>query len=250
MMKQVSFPLSLLVIIALFQCQTEIQAQVAPSPGPAGPTNITKILEKAGQFTTFIRLMKVTSMSDQINNQLNNSQNGMTVLAPTDNAFSSLKAGTLNSLTDQQKVQLMQFHVIPSYLSMSQFQTVSNPVRTQAGDVSARFPLNVTTSGNQVNVSTGVDDATVDNAIYTDGQLAVYQVDKVLLPLSLFGAPSPAEAPAPLSALPKKKKPSGGPESGDDAPAADSSGAAADAALHGMVACLGAGILFLATFWS
>lgn len=60
---------------------------------------------------------------------------------------------------------------------MSQFENYSNPLRTTVGDASANdFPLNVTTSGNQVNVSTGVDDATVANTVYSDGQLAIYQV--------------------------------------------------------------------------
>lgn len=232
------------VTIVLFQC-TDILAQPAAAPAPAGPTNITKILEKAGQFTTLIRLMRITQISDQINGQLNNSQNGLTIFAPTDSSFSSLKSGTLNSLTDQQKVQLIQFHIIPSFVSMTQFQTISNPVRTQAGDSSARFQLNVTTSGNQVNVSTGVDDATVANTIYTDNQLAVYQVDKVLLPLSLFGAPAPASAPAPTSGKDNKKKAADSPTSGDDTPS-DSSDATG-LRVHGMAICFGAAIF--ATVW-
>ncbi|KAL3530587.1 hypothetical protein ACH5RR_009909 [Cinchona calisaya] len=228
-----------LITIVLFQC-TNIIAQPASVPAPSGPTNITKILEKAGQFTILIRLMKITQISDQINGQLNNTRSGLTIFAPTDNAFSSLKSGTLNSLTDQEKVQLIQFHIIPSVISMSQFQTVSNPVRTQAGDSSARFPLNVTTSGNQVNVSTGVDDATVANTIYTDNQLAVYQVDNVLLPLSLFGPPAPASAPAPITDKKKKKSAADSPTSGDDVPSDSSS--ASGLALHGMAACFGVAI--------
>ncbi|XP_010937843.1 fasciclin-like arabinogalactan protein 12 [Elaeis guineensis] len=182
---------------------TQTLAQPAAAPAPPGPTNITKILEKAGQFTTLIRLLKSTQVGDQINNQLNDSNSGLTVFAPTDNAFSSLSSGTLNSLTDQQKVALIQFHVLPSFISMSQFQTVSNPLRTQAGDVTnGQFPLNVTTAGNTVNITTGIDNTTVSNTIYSDNQLAVYQVDQVLLPLEIFRP----QAPAPAPSKPKKKK--------------------------------------------
>lgn len=162
--------------------------------------------------------MKGTQVADQINTQLNNSNQGLTVFAPTDNAFSTLKAGTLNSLTDQQKVQLIQFHVVPNFLSISQFQTVSNPLRTQAGNSNnGEFPLNVTTSGNQVNVSTGIVDATVANTVYTDNQLAVYQVDKVLLPLDIFAPPSPAEAPAPAKSKKKASADAADSPSSDDA---------------------------------
>ncbi|TKY62160.1 Fasciclin arabinogalactan protein 11 [Spatholobus suberectus] len=182
----------------LFLIQT-ISAQVAPAP--AGPTNITQVLEKAGQFTTFIKLLKASQVADRINSQLNNSNQGLTIFAPTDNAFSSLKAGTLNSINSQDQLQLVQFHILPSLYTTSQFQTASNPLHTQAGNSDdGEYPLNVTTSGNQVNVTTGVVDTTVSNTIYSDNQLAVYQVDKVLLPMALFGAPptaAPAEAPGP-----------------------------------------------------
>ncbi|KAI3822854.1 hypothetical protein L1987_10453 [Smallanthus sonchifolius] len=168
----------------------------------------------------------------------------MTVFAPTDNAFSSLKPGTLNSLSDQQKVALLQFHVVPNYLTTSQLQTVSNPLRTQAGDTASnKFPLNIISSGNQVNVSTGVVDTTVSNSIYTDGSLAVYQVDKVLLPMSLFGSSAPAPAPEPL-----KKKSSGAdvaaPVTGGGSASADASGAVVfGGQLHGL--CVGA-VAFIA----
>ncbi|KAI3450541.1 hypothetical protein Pfo_007206 [Paulownia fortunei] len=241
-MDHILFSLSLAVLL-LFQC-TSTLAQT-PAPAPAGPTNITKILEKAGQFTTLIRLFRITQVGDQINTQLNNSNQGLTVFAPTDNAFSSLPAGTLNSLSDQQKVALVQFHILPTFLSMSQFQTVSNPLRTQAGDsANGAFPLNVTTSGNQVNVSTGVNDATVANTIYTDSQLAVYQVDKVLLPLSLFGTPSPAPAPVAPQATKKKSGAADSPVGGGDA-SVDSSDAVGRSA-HGIV---GLGIAMVATFY-
>lgn len=214
-MNQLLFLLSLPLLL---QCTTtSAQSPAAQPPAPPGPTNITKILEKAGQFTVLIRLIKTTQVADQINTQLNNSNQGLTVFAPTDNAFSGLKAGTLNSLTDEQKVELIQFHVLPSFLSVSQFQTVSNPVRTQAGNSNnGQFPLNITSSNNQVNVSTGLVDATVANTIYSDNQLAIYQVDKVLLPLAIFAPPSPAPAPAPAKAD-KKKSPDTSDGSDDDA---------------------------------
>lgn len=192
-------------------------AQTAAAPAPAGPANITAVLEKAGQFTTLIRLMQSTQVASQINNQLNNSNSGMTIFAPTDNAFNSLPAGTLNSLSDQEKVSLIQFHIVQNYVTVSNFETVSNPLRTQAGNSDeGEFPLNVTSANNQVNISTGVVNATVDNTMYTDGKLAVYQVNKVLLPQSMFGVHAPAPAPAPAEPKKAKSKPT------SDAPAAAS----------------------------
>lgn len=177
--------------------------QVAASPGP---TDVVKILEKAGHFTILARLLKATQENSELLSELNNTNNGVTIFAPTDNSFSSLKVGTLNSLSDGQKAELVKFHVVPAFISSSQFQTVSNPVRTQAG-TGGRLSLNVTTVGSLVNIATGLTNASVSGTVYTDNQLAIYQVDKVLLPLDLFTPKPPAPAPVPGPESPIKKAP-------------------------------------------
>ncbi|KAK4725071.1 hypothetical protein R3W88_027850 [Solanum pinnatisectum] len=72
-----------------------------------------------------------------------------------------------------------------------------NPLNTQAGGTTNReFPINITTNGTAVNITTGIVNASVSSTIYTDNQLAIYQVDKVLLPLQFFVPPAPAPAPS------------------------------------------------------
>ncbi|CAN1249587.1 Fasciclin-like arabinogalactan protein 11 [Linum perenne] len=166
-------------------------------PVSKGPLNIIKILQKAGHFSHFIRLIKTTQEDIQFASQLNASQDGITIFAPTDGAFSAIiKAGTLNALSDQEKIQLVQFHAIPRLLSTPQFQTVSNPLKTLAGS-GKQFQLNVTTSDSMVNVTSGLTNTTVSGIVYMDDQLAIYQVDKVLLPKEVFSPKSLAPAPAP-----------------------------------------------------
>lgn len=213
-------PLLCLVLVIVCLLQTCYAQTAAQGPAPAGPANITKILEKAGQFSTLIKILKVTQESDRMNAQLNSSSNqGLTLFAPTDNAFSNLKAGTLNSINSQQQLQLVQFHILPTLYTISQFQTASNPLHTQAGNSDyGQFPLNVTTSssGNQVNLTTGVVTTSVSNTIYSDNHLAVYQVDQVLLPLALFGSP-PTASPAPAPTKPQKNvRPSDAPSASSD----------------------------------
>ena len=150
----------------------------------------------------FIRLLKSTGIAGQLFGQLNDSSLGFTIFAPTDSAFSNLKAGALNSLSDLQKTQLIQFHILNTVVTLTNFQTLSNPVPTEAGDVSNNeFPLNITTAGNQVNISTGLVNTTVGGTVYSDDQLAIYQVSKVLLPLDIF-SPKP-KAEGPVSSKPK-----------------------------------------------
>ncbi|XP_043699775.1 fasciclin-like arabinogalactan protein 12, partial [Telopea speciosissima] len=198
---------SLLLLIMMTPLFTTTLAQSpTSSPAPSGPTNITAILEKAGRFSIMIRLLKSTGVGDQLNSILNTSNQGLTFFAPPDNAFSSLPTGTLNSFTDQQKIQLVQFHVLPTYVPVLQFQTLTNPVQTQAGNSrNSQFPLNILTNGSSVNMTTGIVNASVAGTIYTDGQLAVYQVDQVLLPLQFYVSPPPALPPAPTPAPSKKK---------------------------------------------
>ncbi|KAH7542605.1 fasciclin-like arabinogalactan protein 12 [Ziziphus jujuba] len=219
-MKMPHFTLSLLLLF-LFHCTTISGQAPAASPGPAAPLDIYKILTKAGQFTILIRLLRSTQVGNQINSQLGDSNSELTFFAPTDNAFSSLKTGTLNSLSDQQKVMLVQFHLIPSFISISNFQTMSNPVQTQASNT-YEFPLNITTSGSQVNITTGLVNTSISGTVYSDNQLAVYQVEKVLQPLGIFAPRSLPPAPAP--APPKSKKKSA---TSSDSPVAsvDASGA-------------------------
>lgn len=192
-----STPLTLILLTLTICLRAQAQAQ-APAPSPSGSLNLTAILEKGGQYTTLIRLLKETQQLSQIESQLKSNSQGFTLFAPTDNAFMNLKSGALNGLSDDQKVKLILFHVTPKYYSLSDLLTVSNPVRTQATEKEGTWGLNFTGKGQQLNVSTGVVDTPVNNALRQQFPLAVYQVDKVLLPLELFGenqkspsAPSP-----------------------------------------------------------
>jgi uncharacterized surface protein with fasciclin (FAS1) repeats len=224
------------------------QAASAPAPAPAPPKTITAVLTKAGQFTKFLQLLQSTQEADQITNQLKgkSSTGGLTVFAPPDNAFAALPAGTLNSLSDQQKTSLVQFHVVAQLLPAAQLDTVSNPLRTQAGDTGGgKFPLNITSDGGQqVNVSTGVVNATLDSTVYAGDRLVVYQVSKVLLPWALYGPPVPAPAPAPVASKKKKKKAET--EAAADAPGGD---AAASAAARGARAGFGVAAVVVAMWW-
>ncbi|KAF4356440.1 hypothetical protein F8388_013305 [Cannabis sativa] len=179
--------------------------QAPPHKALYTPTDVTKILDKAGIFSVFIRLLKSTSVSIQIENQLNVS-NTLTIFAPTNGAFGALKPGTLNTLSNEDKVQLVQYHILPSLVSLQNFETLSNPVRTQASNTND-FPLNVTVEGSSVNISTGIVNATISGTVYEDNQLAIYKVDKVLLPLGIFG-PKPKTkqhlAPSPTPLKPSK----------------------------------------------
>uniref|UniRef100_A0A7N0ZRP4 FAS1 domain-containing protein n=1 Tax=Kalanchoe fedtschenkoi TaxID=63787 RepID=A0A7N0ZRP4_KALFE len=189
------FIASLLLILST---QTLAQTPTAPAPASSGLPNVTGILDKAGQYTKLILLLEKTQLATQLENQLNTSSEGLTLLAPTDNAFNNLPSGTVNSLSNQEQVELILYHVLPKYYALVDFSTVSNPVRTQGQD-----GLNFTSQSNQLNVSSGLVTTQINNPLRQQFPLAVYQVDQVLLPLSLFGAKPPASPPPPPPASDK-----------------------------------------------
>ncbi|XP_061944913.1 fasciclin-like arabinogalactan protein 12 [Populus nigra] len=197
------------VIVAQPPVATPTQAAA-----PHGITNVTKILEKAGHFMIFIRLLRSTQEENHLFSALNDSNTGITIFAPTDSAFSELKSGTLNTLSDGDKSELVKFHVVPTFLSTSQFQTVSNPLGTWAG-TGSRLPLNVTSYPNSVNITTGLTNTSLSGTVYTDNQLAIYKIEKVLLPKDIFGSNAPAPAPvqAPAREKPTKAVPAANVES-------------------------------------
>ncbi|THF95173.1 hypothetical protein TEA_007083 [Camellia sinensis var. sinensis] len=121
---------------------------------------------------------------------------------------------TLSSLPDE-VVDIV--GVTTLTLRSTTFQLAGNTVQ---------YPMNVTTAGNLVNIRTGIVNTTVTGTVYSDNQLAVYQVDRVLLPLSFFVSISPALVPS----KPVKKAPS--PVSDESASSTDASVQASDVVPH------------------
>ncbi|KAL5203369.1 hypothetical protein ABZP36_014321 [Zizania latifolia] len=234
---------ALLASAAVLATAQKAKAKAAPSPAAAAdgalPTNVTAVLEKSGKYTTFLRLLHESRVDTQINSQLMDSYNGLTMFAPTDAAFADLKAGTLNSLSSQDQIQLMLYCVLPRFYSLSMLTKLGGPVNTQASGADGPYKYKIKPSNNNVNISTGVNWALLSTVVSKDFPLAVYSVDKVPLPYELFGpkppTPAPAPAPAPSKSKTKKPKKSTGiaePPAADDSTADDTTtkSAAADGA--------------------
>ncbi|XP_027342160.1 fasciclin-like arabinogalactan protein 12 [Abrus precatorius] len=230
------------------------------TPDTGGTNDIVGILRRANSFNVFIRLMKTTQLVNQLNSQLITIKSGgLTILAPEDSAFSELKPGFLNSLSDGKKLELLQFHVLPDYVSSSNFDTLTNPVRTLAGNKHGKVELNVISYGGSVNISTGQVNTTITGIIYTDKHLAIYKVGKVLVPSEFFptktiaAAPTLAPAPATDAAMaPKsdKQKPSSSEDSSETSQVVptETSGAMRRISFCGTLVSLVLGVVFVAVF--
>ncbi|PWA57435.1 FAS1 domain-containing protein [Artemisia annua] len=207
---------SLLTVTTLLFLIRSALSQSAPTPRPANPINVTEILDNGIHYTILLRLLKQTQVLIQLENQLNDeNQQGVTLLAPNDNAFHDLPFGTLNILTNEQKLTLVLYHVLAKYHSIKDLDVVSNPVPTQAAGNQGVLGLYFFSCANHVNVSSGVVETRIKNPLRQTFPLAVYPVDKVLLPAGFIVAPAPKGS----SKTTPVRKSAKGPSSPVEAPA-------------------------------
>lgn len=171
-----------------------------PAPAPAPDfVNLTDLLTVAGPFHTFLGYLESTKALDTFQNQANNTEEGITLFVPKDSAFSSLKKPSLTKLTSEQIKQVILFHALPHFYSLSDFKNLSQGSSTPTfagGD----FTLNFTDNSGSVHISSGWSKTKVTSAVHATDPVAIYEVDKVLLPEAIFGTdipPAPAPAPTP-----------------------------------------------------
>lgn len=192
--------------LANAQKGSPIAATPSPSPAPApAPTpayvNLTALLSVAGPFHTFLNYLESTKVIDTLQNQANNTEEGLTLFVPKDAAFSALKKPlpSLSNLTQDQLRQLCLFHALPHYYSLSDFKNLSDVggIPTFAG---GDYTLNLTDVSGTIHMTSGWSDTKISSSVFSTAPVGIYQVDKVLLPEAIFGTdipPMPAPAPAP-----------------------------------------------------
>ncbi|KAE8708084.1 Fasciclin-like arabinogalactan protein 7 [Hibiscus syriacus] len=172
----------------------------APAPAPAPVyVNLTYLLSVAGPYHTFLNYLESTKVMDTFQNQANNTEQGITIFVPKDSAFKALKKPSLSNLSDDQLKSLILFHALPKFYSLADFTDLSGkgPISTLAGGM---YTLNFTDNSGTVHLDSGWSKTKVTSAVHSTGPVAIYQVDKALLPEAIFGTdvpPMPAPAPGP-----------------------------------------------------
>lgn len=212
-MEKMEVSMALMISALLLLCSSA-NAQKAASPPTFSPTpapapapehvNLTDLLSVAGPFHTFLNYLESTKVLETFQNQANNTDEGITIFVPKDDAFKSLKKPSLANLTQDQLKQLCLFHALPHYYSFADFKNLSqmSPVSTYAG---GDYKLNFTDVSGAVHIDSGWSRTKVSSSVHSTDPVALYQVDKVLLPEAIFGTdipPMPAPAPAPDVAPP------------------------------------------------
>ncbi|BAT80500.1 hypothetical protein LR48_Vigan07g005300 [Vigna angularis] len=193
---------NMMLLLSSAFAKTASPPSLSPTPAPAPApdfVNLTELLSVAGPFHKFLGYLESTKVMDTFQNQANNTEEGITIFVPKDTAFSSLKKSALSNLTSDQIKQVILFHALPHFYSLADFTKLSETSSTPTfagGD----YTLNFTDNSGTVLINSGWSKTKVSSAVHSTDPVAIYQVDKVLLPEAIFGTdipPAPAPAPTP-----------------------------------------------------
>ncbi|KAL0805870.1 hypothetical protein Bca101_098361 [Brassica carinata] len=173
----------------------EINAPII-APGiltaPAPSNNMTELLEKAG-CKTFASMLASSGVLKTYESTV---EKGLTVFAPSDEAFRGVP--DLTKLTQAEVVSLLEYHALAEYKPKGSLKINRNVISTLATNGAGKYDLTTSTSGDEVILHTGVGPSRVADTLVDETPLVVFKVDKVLLPIELFGK-SPSPAPEPVS---------------------------------------------------
>jgi uncharacterized surface protein with fasciclin (FAS1) repeats len=178
-----------------------------PATAPAPRlVNLTDLMSLAGPYATFLGYLVKTDVIKTFQTEANDTVDGqgITIFAPEDSAFAALDAAALSNLTADRLRTLMLCHAMPRYHPLSSFSALarSSPVPTFAG---GQCTVNVTYDAGRIRVvSSWGKAARLVSSVYSTPPVAVYALNRVLLPDQVFPtepavAPVPEPAPTPAA---------------------------------------------------
>ncbi|EXB98271.1 hypothetical protein L484_014256 [Morus notabilis] len=180
-------------VLQISQILTSAEAE-APTAAPS-ELNLTTILSKQG-CKAFADLLKATGADTTFQTNI---EAGLTVFCPTDGVIKGFMPRYKN-LTAPKKTSLLLYHGIPVYESIQMLKDNNGVVNTLATDHANKYDFTVQTDGEDLTLETKVVTAKVLGTLIDQEPLAVYKLNKVLLPKELFKptvADSPKEADDP-----------------------------------------------------
>ncbi|GAB4859327.1 Fasciclin-like arabinogalactan protein 2 [Ancistrocladus abbreviatus] len=193
-------------VVQISQILNSAEAE-APTPEPS-QLNLTALLAAKG-CKAFSALLTSTGA---IKTFQDNIDGGLTVFCVSDAVINAFMPKYKN-LTDGDKLSLLLYHGLPVYNSMGMFKSNNGAANTLATNGANKYDFTVQNVGEEVTLETKINTAKITGTLLDQDPVAVYKIDKVLMPRELFKvADVPAPAPAPEAESPKGVKASLAPE--------------------------------------
>ncbi|XP_057796732.1 fasciclin-like arabinogalactan protein 2 [Salvia miltiorrhiza] len=216
--------------ISVIQISSILTSPEAEAPAAApSDFNLISLLARQGCKSFSDLLTAQRSAADAFAASVDS---GLTVFCPSDGAVKSF-APSYKNLTAAGKASLLLYHGAPEYNSLGMLRSGGGLVSTLATEGKRKFDFTVRSDGDEVKVETEVVTATIKGTLIDRDPVAVYKIDRVLLPTELFKT-APAEA--------REEADAPGPAGDDDVTADENSSSG------GWRVASGGGIVALSTF--
>ncbi|PIN20386.1 hypothetical protein CDL12_06934 [Handroanthus impetiginosus] len=201
--------------ISVIQISHILTSPEAEAP-TAAPTdlNVTSLMAKQG-CKAFSDLITAQGDGDTFAQSL---EGGLTVFCPSDDSLKSFMPRYKN-LTADGKISLLLYHGVPVYNSLGMLRSSNGLMNTLATEGVNKFDFTVQNDGEDVKLETKVVTATIEGTLIDEDPLAVYKIDKVLLPRELFKVAQEAPAPKSAKSRAREETDAPGPASDDAVPA-------------------------------
>ncbi|KAG6556301.1 hypothetical protein Mapa_002243 [Marchantia paleacea] len=159
------------------------------------PNNITATLDSFGDFNLFSTFLKQTGV-DTIFEGRQSTEAGITIFAPTDEAFNLLPGQWFQNFSDAEQRLFMEYHALDRYYALGDlWDFVHFPVDTVATTLvkPGSYILHINSTAGVVNVRAGKSNATITSTLFQATPVIMFAIDTVLLPFELFGDSRPIE---------------------------------------------------------
>lgn len=178
--------------ISVIQISSILTSSEAEAPVSA-PTdiNLTTLLARQG-CKSFADLLAAQGAADNFTESV---EAGLTVFCPSDAALKSF-APSYKNLSAAAKTSLLLYHGVPEYSSLGMLRSSNGLMNTLATEGAKKFDFTVQNDGDDVKLHTKVVTATVKGTLIDEDPLAVFKIDRVLLPTELFKAAPAAKSKA------------------------------------------------------
>ncbi|XP_073134371.1 fasciclin-like arabinogalactan protein 1 [Henckelia pumila] len=213
--------------ISIIQISNLLPSAGADAPAAAPSlVNITKLMSAHG-CKVFADTLSASPAEATFENNI---VGGLTIFCPGDGAMKAFLP-KYNNLTAADQQSLLEYHGLPIYYSLDGLRS-NNGLTSTLATVGETFRFTVQNNGTDVvTIKTPLVTATIVNTVVDNQPLAIFQLNKVLIPPE-FSKPdglAPAPAPGPAAVSPKSSKskhksppaPPGPSESPADAPDGD-----------------------------